>query len=129
MAIVLILFGGILVEKVFSTFSWGHLLFALVAVFIVRPVTAWFAVMNSKLHLQEKAAISFYGIKGIGSLFYLAFAISHAKFEAPNTLWSIISMVIVCSIFVHGVSANAVMGKLEKRFHKERTPSERERIK
>ena len=125
MAIVLILFGGILVEKVFSTFSWQHLLFALFTVFIIRPVTAWFSVANSKLHIQEKAAISFYGIKGIGSIFYLAFAISHAEFHTSETLWSLTSWVVLSSILVHGISASVVMQRIEKRFPKERTPLEK----
>jgi NhaP-type Na+/H+ or K+/H+ antiporter len=126
MAVVLILFGGTLVESVFTSFSWSHLAFALATVFIVRPATAWMSVIKSDLHLQERAAISFYGIKGIGSLFYLAFAISHADFQSPEKLWSITSTVILCSILVHGISAAVVMEKIEKRFPKERKPMAKE---
>lgn len=126
MAIVLILFGGTLVDKTFSSFSWSYLVFALAAVLIIRPATAWISVINSNLHFQEKAAISFYGIKGIGSLFYLAFAISHAEFQSPEKLWSITSLVILCSIIVHGISATVVMQRIEKRFTKERKPGAKE---
>lgn len=127
MAIVLILFGGTLIEKVFSIFSWQHLMFALLTVFLIRPVTAWFSVANSNLHLEQKAAISFYGIKGIGSLFYLAFAISHADFHTSETLWSLTSWVVLSSILIHGISASVVMQRIEKRFPKERTPSRNRR--
>jgi NhaP-type Na+/H+ or K+/H+ antiporter len=125
MAIVLILFGGTLMEKVFSSFSWEYLLFGLVTVFLIRPVTAWPSVARSDLHFPEKAAVAFYGIKGIGSLFYLSFAISHAEFNGTEKLWSITSMVILCSLAIHGISATAVMQKLEKRFPKERKPSKK----
>jgi sodium/hydrogen antiporter len=124
MAIVLILFGGTLVEKVLNDFNWQHVAFGLVCVLLIRPVTAWASVFNTKLHIQEKAAISFYGIKGIGSLFYLAFATSLADFGAAEELWTITSWVILCSLIIHGLSATFVMQKIEKRFPKERKVGE-----
>jgi sodium/hydrogen antiporter len=123
MAIVLILFGGTLMERAFDEFDWKHLVFGLLCVLIIRPVTAWASVFNTKLHLQEKAAICFYGIKGIGSLFYLAFAISQADFGTADELWAITSWVILCSLIIHGFSATVIMQRIEKRFPKNRKVS------
>lgn len=118
MAVVLILFGGILVHEVFSTFSWQYIGFALVVVLVVRPVTAYIAVSGSPLHWKEKSAISFFGIKGIGSLFYLAFGISHANFQNADELWALASWVILGSLLIHGLSAPFVMRHIEKQFPK-----------
>jgi NhaP-type Na+/H+ or K+/H+ antiporter len=125
MVIVLILFGGTLVHNVFSTFSWQYLLFAFVVLLIIRPLSAYVSVFKSEMHLQEKAAVSFFGIKGIGSLFYLAFATSQAEFGNAEELWSITSWVILCSLMIHGLSANGVMRGLEKRFSSKRKSKSR----
>jgi sodium/hydrogen antiporter len=116
MVVVLILFGGTLVEFVFDTFNWQNLLIAFVVLLIIRPLSAYASIYNSKMHLQEKAAVSFFGIKGIGSLFYLAFATNLVKFENAENLWAITSWVILFSLIIHGFSANAVMRILERRF-------------
>jgi sodium/hydrogen antiporter len=119
MAIVLILFGGTLLDNVFADFSRTYLIFALVVVFIIRPFTAYISVVREDLHFHEKAAISFYGIKGIGSFFYLAFALQEAEFAGAEQLWKIVSSVVLCSLVVHGISANYIMTRLEKRFQKD----------
>ncbi len=111
LAIVLILFGGALVHGLVENFSWYQLLFAIVCVFIIRPATAWLAVAGEKLHNKEKFAISFFGIKGIGSFFYLAFAIESASFP-DRELWSIVSAVVLLSIVVHGATATYAMKRL-----------------
>jgi sodium/hydrogen antiporter len=122
MVVVLILFGGTLVQNVFNTFSWQYLFFAFAVLLIIRPLSAYASVFKSKMHLQEKAAVSFFGIKGIGSLFYLAFATSHAEFGSIERLWSVTCWVILCSLIIHGLSAHGIMRGLEKRFSSRRQP-------
>jgi NhaP-type Na+/H+ or K+/H+ antiporter len=74
-AIVLLLFGGSLVTGILDKLTWPLALFALVFVFVVRPLTGLVSLWGVNLHLKEKLAIGFFGIKGIGSFYYLAFAL------------------------------------------------------
>jgi NhaP-type Na+/H+ or K+/H+ antiporter len=58
--------------------------------------------------------ISFFGIKGVGSLFYLSFALNEAPFENVAELWCVVSFIVVCSILIHGFSATKTMEKVEQ---------------
>ena len=116
LAIVLILFGGALVHGVIENISWNLVLFSLLCIFVIRPITAWVSLFRADLHRKEKLAISFFGIKGIGSFFYLAFAIQEAVFEDEKLLWSVVSCVVLFSIVIHGATATFSMKRLRDRF-------------
>ena len=57
--------------------------------------------------------ISFFGIRGIGSVYYLAFAMGRAPFDNADILWSAASLVILLSILLHGATAMPVMRALD----------------
>jgi len=113
-AIVLILFGGSIAYGILSILNLQLVLFGLASIFIVRPLCAYFSVMRTPIPGKEKAMISFFGIKGVGSLFYLAFALNEAPFENIAELWCIVSFIVLCSIVIHGFSAAKTMAKVEE---------------
>lgn len=113
-AMVLILFGGSLANGILSILNWQLVLFGLASIFIVRPLCAYFSVIGTPMSLKEKATISFFGIKGVGSLFYLSFALNEAPFENVVELWGVISFIVLCSILIHGFSAAKTMANVEK---------------
>jgi NhaP-type Na+/H+ or K+/H+ antiporter len=82
-------------------------------VLLLRPLTALAIMLKEKFNLKEKLAISFFGIRGMGSLFYLSFALNKASFQFDKELWSIVSFIIVLSILIHGVTATTVFQKLD----------------
>jgi NhaP-type Na+/H+ or K+/H+ antiporter len=58
--------------------------------------------------------ISFFGIRGLGSVYYLAFALQAARFEEPDLLWSTMGLTIVISIVLHGMTVTPVMRRLDQ---------------
>ena len=114
LAILLLLFGGCLANGVLQALSWQMAIYALCFIFIVRPLFGFLAMINQKSHLKEKLAVSFFGIRGLGSIFYLAFGISKFNFAHQDQMWSLVFFVILVSIIVHGFSANFVMNHLKK---------------
>jgi NhaP-type Na+/H+ or K+/H+ antiporter len=119
MAIVLILFGGSLVSGILQELNWISALFGIIFVMIIRPVTAILSLVGGKLHIKEKLAIGFFGIRGMGSFFYLSFALQQTFFPFHGELWSIVSFIVLLSIIVHGLTATSVMKKLEVEFSEE----------
>lgn len=115
-AVVLILFGGSLVMGILRNLSWQMALFGLAFVFLIRPLTAYIGLIGTRLHRKEKFAISFFGIKGIGSFFYLAFGLSQVHFNDKESLWSIGAFVVIISAIVHGLTATPVMERIESQF-------------
>ncbi|HZF66205.1 MAG TPA: sodium:proton antiporter [Chitinophagaceae bacterium] len=115
-AVVLILFGGSLIAGILNSLTWGMAIFSVAFVLLIRPLTSLVGLIGSKLHLKEKMAISFFGIKGMGSFFYLAFALNEAKFTFQEELWATGAFVVLLSITIHGLTATSIMQKLDTEF-------------
>lgn len=115
-AIVLILFGGSLVSGLLDKLTWQMALFGILFLAVVRPLTSLVSMIGTKLHIKEKLAVSFFGIKGMGSFFYLAFALNEAFFSYNEELWAIGGFIVLISIIIHGFTATTVMQKLDKEF-------------
>ena len=49
--------------------------------------------------------IAAFGIRGIGSFYYLAYATSHADFPGADLIWATVGLVVIVSVVVHGVAA------------------------
>jgi NhaP-type Na+/H+ or K+/H+ antiporter len=113
-ALVLILFGGSIAYGILSILNLHLVLFGLASILIVRPICAYFSVVGTRIPGKGKALISFFGIKGVGSLFYLAFALNEAPFENAAELWCIVSFIVLCSIVIHGFSAAKTIATIEE---------------
>ena len=113
-AVVLILFGGSIAYGILSILDWQFVFFGLASIFIVRPLCAYFSVMRTGLRMKEKSMISFFGIKGVGSLFYLSFALNEAPFQNAAELWCVVSFIVLGSILIHGFSAAKTMARVEE---------------
>jgi NhaP-type Na+/H+ or K+/H+ antiporter len=114
-AIVLILFGGSLVSGVLDKLTWPMALLGLGFLFLIRPVSGLLGLLRLNLHMYERLAVSFFGIRGIGSFFYVAFAIKQADFKFAEEIWSLVSFIVLVSIVIHGLTATRVMKIFERR--------------
>lgn len=121
-AVLLILFGGSLVSGILDALTWKMALFAVGFVFIVRPLTGLIGLYKRDIHIKEKLAISFFGIRGMGSIFYLAFAFHEATFEHQDELWAVVAFTILLSIIVHGISSTPIMKHLKTTLPVEQVP-------
>ncbi|MGZ8765556.1 MAG: cation:proton antiporter, partial [Acidimicrobiia bacterium] len=110
----LLLFGGSLVSGVLDGITWTVVLLALLLVFVDRPACGGLALIGSPLTRTERFAISFFGIRGFGSIYYLAYALSEARFPNAETLWAIVAVTLVVSIATHGITATPVMRLVDR---------------
>jgi len=119
LAIVLILFGGSLLSGALAGLTWPMVVFSLMFILIVRPLTSYLSLLACKqVHSAEKWVISFFGIRGMGSIFYLAYAMKEAQFPHADKLWTIVTFIVLLSILIHGLTATRVMQYMEARFAK-----------
>lgn len=89
--------------------SVGDLAVALAFLLIIRPLAGWIGLTPGKTGPWECAAIAFFGVRGVGSLFYIAYATQNGAFPQQADLWSIVALVVVCSIVIHGMAAAPAM--------------------
>ena len=54
---------------------------------------------------RERAVVAFYGVRGIGSTYYIGYACSHIDMVDEEALWAIVAFTIVVSTVVHGFTA------------------------
>ncbi|RIJ31784.1 cation:proton antiporter [Henriciella algicola] len=109
MAILLLLLGGAVMDGILKPLTWPLIAAGLLIVLVVRPVFAYLALSWTTCSRREKCVISFFGIKGIGSFFYLSFALGEAEFANADTLWALTAFVVLISILVHGLTSSIAM--------------------
>lgn len=110
----LLLFGGALVSGILDALTWNGAAVAVLVVFVVRPIAGLVALLRSDMAPAERVAISFFGIRGFGSVYYLAYGLAAASFAGADELWSIVALTMLVSIAVHGVSATPGMALVDR---------------
>lgn len=113
-AALLVLFGGALVHGVLDGFRWQVLVVVVVVVFLIRPLSGWIALAGSPLSGVERSAVAFFGIRGFGSVYYLAYALTETDIDGADTLWAIVALTILASIVVHGTLATPTLRLVDR---------------
>lgn len=85
--------------------TWEVAAITLALVFVIRPMAAWLSLAALSMNSRERIVVAFYGIRGVGSIYYLAYAASHVALPNAPVLWAIVAFTIVLSTVVHGFTA------------------------
>jgi NhaP-type Na+/H+ or K+/H+ antiporter len=112
---VLLLLGGAIARGLLDPLRPVDVVLALLLLLVVRPVAGWVALFGGGRGRRDRAVIAFFGVRGIGSLYYLAYALGHVHFEAPERLWAVTGLVVVLSVVIHGMTATPVMRAIDRR--------------
>jgi NhaP-type Na+/H+ or K+/H+ antiporter len=116
MMVLLVLLGGAVTGgELFRALSWEAVAFGLLALFVIRPLAGWIGLIGTHPPPGEKLAISFFGIRGLGSVYYLAYGLHRAEFGNADLLWSTAGFIILVSIVLHGITVTPVMRHLDHR--------------
>lgn len=124
MMVLLVLFGGMLTGgELLANVTWNNILVAVLVLLVIRPGIGWLALVDLQRPALERFAIAFFGIRGLGSVYYLAFALNHGSFTDQHGLWETVGLIILGSIVLHGLSVTPVMRRLNRVVHPpERAP-------
>jgi NhaP-type Na+/H+ or K+/H+ antiporter len=112
-AFIFIFFGIYLSASMEKLLDFGIVIAALIVVLIIRPVSGWIALYRTDLSGFQKFTLSFYGIRGVGSIFYLMYAFEQTDFPNAHELIQLSAVIIALSVFMHGLSASALQKKLD----------------
>jgi NhaP-type Na+/H+ or K+/H+ antiporter len=113
-AVILVLFGGALASGILGYLDWRGVLVALVIVLVVRPLAGMAGFARSPMPGRERAAIAFFGIRGVGSFYYLAYASNQVEFLQVEQVWAVTALVVLISVLVHGVTATPAMAYIDR---------------
>ncbi|WP_291783794.1 cation:proton antiporter [Cecembia sp.] len=109
------LVGIYLSHEFIDDFQWYMVPTAFLVVMLIRPISGYLALIQTPLPQKKRWIIAFFGIRGIGSLYYVLYAFNQADFEQQAELFALLLVIIVFSLLIHGLSAKAVFDWLLKK--------------
>lgn len=111
--LVLLLLGAALADGLLAEIGWQSFALAAVVLLVVRPAAAGLSLIGASGTRSERAAIAFFGVRGIGSVYYLAYGLASADYADQGRLYGVVGLVIVGSVLLHGVTAGPVMRRMD----------------
>ncbi len=110
-AVLLIALGAAL-PALLPALTWEGAAVAVALLFIIRPTVGWLSLIGTMERHRERIVVAFFGVRGIGSIYYLAYAGSHAELTNEAELWAIVAFTILLSTVVHGFTAGMAVERV-----------------
>ena len=90
--------------------------FLLALFLILRPLSVWFGLLGAAVSRDQRVLISWFGIRGIGSIYYLMFALDHGLSGAvADQAITLTLTTVAVSIVIHGISVTPLMALYARR--------------
>ncbi len=114
----ILLLGSILLFQPMQDYFSQSLIVMLALFFIIRPVGVWICTYGKlshdpnhpRLHNATRLLFGWFGIRGVGSLYYLAYTFGHGlKDTAGEQIGWIVYTTVMVSVILHGVTATPLM--------------------
>lgn len=103
-AILLILLGSIL-PALWPVLDWRHTLIGFGLLLVIRPLVGWLALMKTGMTSGDRLIVGFFGVRGIGSVYYVGYATGHVEFVNEDQLWALVAYTIFASAILHGATS------------------------
>lgn len=106
----ILLLGSLLRIEPMLKFAIPSLLIAGSLLLVIRPLGAWVSTIGSPVHPATRWLFGWFGIRGVGSLYYLAYALGHGlKDETGEMIAWLTITTITISVTLHGVTSTPLM--------------------
>jgi NhaP-type Na+/H+ or K+/H+ antiporter len=106
---VLLLMTGAALGTYWAQVTWEHVAIAAALVFAIRPLVGWVTLAGTGLPPRERFVTAAFGVRGIGSIYYLAFAAGATQMPVLADLWLVVLVTIALSAMIHGFSAGTAL--------------------
>ncbi|PMS17194.1 cation transporter [Trinickia dabaoshanensis] len=94
--------------------TWRSVALVLALFVVVRPIAVELSLLGSRARAVQRRMMSWFGIRGIGTVYYLAYAIEHGPKRDLAPLAPYALAVVAASVFVHGMSATPLMKRYKR---------------
>jgi len=94
----------------------GAVWFVLLLFLVVRPVSVWLGLLGARVSRDQRIMISWFGIRGIGSIYYLMYAINRGLPQPlAQHIVALTLTMVAASIVLHGISVTPLMERYAHR--------------
>jgi len=97
--------------------DWRAVPLALALFFVIRPLAALLFLIKTPTGKVQRLMMGWFGIRGIGSLYYLSYALNHGLSENVADTVGITLSVVALSTLIHGVSSQPILNYYERAIH------------
>ncbi|MEL7523350.1 MAG: cation:proton antiporter [Cyanobacteria bacterium J06553_1] len=106
----IVILGTVLLIEPMLKYAGRSLLIAAFLFLVIRPLGVWLTMLGSDSAPKTRSLMGWFGIKGLGSIYYLTYALGKGFTgdTAEQVAW-ITYTVVVLSVVIHGVSAAPLM--------------------
>lgn len=112
---VILLLGSLLRVEPLLRFAIPGLLVAGALLLVIRPLGAWISTIGAPLHPATRWLFGWFGIRGVGSLYYLSYALGEGLQGEPAEMIAWITfIVVILSVALHGITATPLMNWYER---------------
>ncbi|MBU1300504.1 MAG: cation:proton antiporter, partial [Gammaproteobacteria bacterium] len=95
--------------------DWRAVPLALALFVVIRPLSVWLLIPHRYLDPNQRLTVGWFGIRGIGSLYYLSYAVTHGLLpEEAEAIIPLVISVVVLSIVAHGLSTQPLLRRYER---------------
>jgi NhaP-type Na+/H+ or K+/H+ antiporter len=105
----MIMVGNLLSTLSAPLFTWRSVVLIVALFAVVRPIAVELALLGSRAKPMERRMMSWFGIRGIGTVYYLAYALENGRADDIAPLAPYALAVVTASVFIHGMSATPLM--------------------
>ena len=107
-AVILLVLVGALMT--YASWSWETAAFVAVLFFVIRPIAVEIGLLGTSTTGLQRGLISWFGVRGIGSIYYLMYAEVHGVYDLfSGAILAVVLTTIAGSMVLHGLSVTPVM--------------------
>ncbi|SIO69511.1 sodium/proton antiporter, CPA1 family [Burkholderia sp. GAS332] len=106
---VMAMVGNVLATLQVPLLTWQTVALTVALFVLVRPVAVELSLVGSNATPTQRRLMSWFGIRGIGSFYYLAYALELGAAADVTPLVPLALAVVAASVVIHGVSATPLM--------------------
>lgn len=120
MAVVLVAFGGAIASGLLAPLTVLEIAIGATILLIIRPLSGLVGLTGLDVSWPERLVISGFGIRGIGSFYYLSHALAESTFKESellvdaNQLWALVGFIVLGSVVLHGATASYAIEAIDR---------------
>jgi NhaP-type Na+/H+ or K+/H+ antiporter len=99
------LFGAMFASDAFDGLTWKVIVYAVLSLALIRPVTAAFSLLGTGFNWRTLAFMGWFGPRGLASIVFILIVLAEEGLPGSHQMFLAVAWTVAFSIFAHGLTA------------------------